>query len=97
MKDSLPARCAFVSFLRALVTPRGIVHPATMTCDHHWIIILAEVPPGVSFHAAYRCGKCGLVVGVCQAGIHPFGFPNFRGRQTDCAWCSPGEAAPPTQ
>jgi primosomal protein N' len=68
-----------------------------MTCDHQWIVRMATLPSGQTFHSAYVCGKCGLVVGVCPAGQHPFGFPDYRGRQPECAWCktdTPGDLNP---
>jgi hypothetical protein len=57
-------------------------------CDHLWVVVLATLEGGPTFHSAYRCQKCGDIAGVCQAGDHPFGYPDFRGRTgVTCDWC----------
>jgi len=60
-------------------------------CRHdQWIPRLATLPDAArtTFLTAYSCGLCGEVVGVCQAGDHPFGYPDFRGRTgMTCDWC----------
>lgn len=57
-------------------------------CDHLWVPVVATLPNGHSFHSAYRCQKCAELAGLCQAGDHPFGYPDFRGRKgVTCDWC----------
>jgi hypothetical protein len=71
------------------VTSSAVAIPthAAKDCAHQWIVELATLPSGHTFHSAYCCGVCGAVAGICPMGDHPFGHPDFRSPGRSCSWC----------